>query len=101
MVVLPEAALLMLGPLDIRQVQVPCRITRLDRQRGPVHTCLKSQGTEMKKWIVPFAALLAVTAAATLAEAQTAIKPAVIYSTGGKFDKSFNEGVSTGVEKFK
>ena len=55
----------------------------------------------MKKWIVPFATLLAVTAAATSAEAQTALKPAVIYSTGGKFDKSFNEGVSTGVEKFK
>src|SRR5476649_1278844 len=55
----------------------------------------------MKKWIVPFATLLAVTAAATLAGAQTALKPAVIYSTGGKFDKSFNEGVSVGVEKFK
>ena len=60
----------------------------------------------MKKWIVPFATVLAVTAVATLcwttgAGAQTAIKPAVIYSTGGKFDKSFNEGVSTGVEKFK
>ena len=59
----------------------------------------------MKKWIVPFAAVLAVTAVATLcwttgAVAQTAIKPAVIYSTGGKFDKSFNEGVSMGVEKF-
>jgi basic membrane protein A len=60
----------------------------------------------MKKWIVPYAIGLAVTAVATLcwttgAGAQTAIKPAVIYSTGGKFDKSFNEGVSTGVEKFK
>src|SRR5476649_525539 len=55
----------------------------------------------MKKWIVPFATLLALTGAATLSEAQTAIKPAVIYSTGGKFDKSFNEGVSVGVEKFK
>ena len=55
----------------------------------------------MKKWMVPFATLLAVTAAVTLAEAQTALKPAVIYSTGGKFDKSFNEGVSAGVEKFR
>ena len=27
-------------------------------------------------------------------------KPAVIYDMGGKFDKSFNEGVWTGVEKF-
>ena len=27
-------------------------------------------------------------------------KPAVIYDMGGKFDKSFNEGVWNGVEKF-
>jgi basic membrane protein A and related proteins len=33
--------------------------------------------------------------------AQSAIKPAIVYSTGGKFDKSFNEGVSLGAEKFK
>jgi len=35
------------------------------------------------------------------AEAQTTVKPAVIYSTGGKFDKSFNEGVAAGAAKFK
>src|SRR5271167_3631229 len=29
------------------------------------------------------------------------IKPAVIYDLGGKFDKSFNEGVYNGAEKFK
>ena len=29
------------------------------------------------------------------------IKPAVVYDIGGKFDKSFNEGVYTGAEKFK
>jgi basic membrane protein A len=29
------------------------------------------------------------------------IKPAVVYDLGGKFDKSFNEGVYTGVERFK
>jgi basic membrane protein A len=29
------------------------------------------------------------------------IKPAVVYDIGGKFDKSFNEGVSVGAEKFK
>ena len=28
-----------------------------------------------------------------LAQAQTAIKPAIVYANGGKFDKSFNEGV--------
>ncbi|WP_332680970.1 BMP family lipoprotein [Bosea sp. (in: a-proteobacteria)] len=35
------------------------------------------------------------------AMAQTAIKPAVVYDKGGKFDKSFNEGVFAGAEKFK
>ena len=29
------------------------------------------------------------------------IKPAIIYDLGGKFDKSFNEGVFNGAEKFK
>jgi len=29
------------------------------------------------------------------------IKPAVVFDMGGKFDKSFNEGVYNGVEKFK
>ncbi|PZU93662.1 MAG: BMP family ABC transporter substrate-binding protein, partial [Chelatococcus sp.] len=33
--------------------------------------------------------------------AQTAIKPAIVYDKGGKFDKSFNEGVFAGAEKFK
>jgi basic membrane protein A and related proteins len=59
----------------------------------------------MKNWL-SIAALLAATAAAPLvgmppAGAQSALKPAVVYSTGGKFDKSFNEGVSAGIEKFK
>ncbi len=35
------------------------------------------------------------------AEAQNTVKPAIVYSTGGKFDKSFNEGVSQGADKFK
>ncbi|WP_069306587.1 BMP family lipoprotein [Methylobrevis pamukkalensis] len=29
------------------------------------------------------------------------VKPAVVYGTGGKFDKSFNEAAYTGAEKFK
>ena len=45
--------------------------------------------------------LLAVGALGALGHAQTAVKPAVVYANGGKFDKSFNEGVSNGVEKFK
>jgi basic membrane protein A len=36
----------------------------------------------------------------TFAYAQSSIKPAVVYANGGKFDKSFNEGVSNGVKKF-
>jgi basic membrane protein A len=40
-------------------------------------------------------------AIAPAAMAQSVMKPAIVYSTGGKFDKSFNEGVSTGAEKFK
>ena len=36
-------------------------------------------------------------AAAALAQP----KPAVVFDMGGKFDKSFNEGVSEGAEKFK
>ena len=33
--------------------------------------------------------------------AQTAVKPAVVYGLGSKFDKSFNQGVSEGAERFK
>jgi basic membrane protein A len=44
---------------------------------------------------------LSTIALAGAASAQTTIKPAIVYSTGGKFDKSFNEGVSAGAEKFK
>ena len=36
----------------------------------------------------------------TAAYAADAVKPAVIYDLGGKFDKSFNEGVFHGAEKF-
>jgi len=43
---------------------------------------------------------LAFSATAAFAQ-QPAFKPAVVYDLGGKFDKSFNEGVHTGAEKFK
>jgi len=46
-------------------------------------------------------ALAGVALSAMTAVAQTAIKPAVVYDKGGKFDKSFNEGVFVGAEKFK
>ncbi|MEZ0169558.1 BMP family protein [Microvirga sp. TS319] len=43
---------------------------------------------------------LAFTASAAFAQ-QADFKPAVVYDLGGKFDKSFNEGVHMGAEKFK
>lgn len=46
-------------------------------------------------------ALAGVVLAAVSAPAQTEIKPAIVYDKGGKFDKSFNEGVFAGAEKFR
>jgi basic membrane protein A len=46
-------------------------------------------------------ALAGVALSAIAATAQQAIKPAIVYDKGGKFDKSFNEGVFAGAEKFK
>jgi len=60
-----------------------------------------------KRFRLACAALLA-TAGAALAQgtpaqqgAAPALKPAIVYDLGGKFDKSFNEGVFAGAEKFK
>ena len=33
--------------------------------------------------------------------ASHAVKPAVVYDMGGKFDKSFNEGVYNGIKRFE
>ena len=47
-------------------------------------------------------ALAGLAFSASFAFAQApAFKPAVVYDLGGKFDKSFNEGVYTGAEKYK
>ena len=46
------------------------------------------------------AAAIVGVAAATAAVAGGHVKPAVIYDMGGKFDKSFNEGVYNGVKRF-
>ena len=48
----------------------------------------------MKRWLIAAAFLVAGTAQAA------EFKPAVVFDMGGKFDKSFNEGVYNGVEKF-
>jgi len=48
--------------------------------------------------------LLAASAALLLSAASSGaadVTPAVVFDMGGKFDKSFNEGVYNGVEKFK
>ncbi|MGD9885164.1 MAG: BMP family protein [Reyranella sp.] len=55
----------------------------------------------MKRWIALLVGVCAAAALPALAQAQTAVKPAIVFSNGGKFDKSFNEGVSMGAEKFK
>ena len=53
----------------------------------------------MKKQIIP---LLALTAMLVAGPAQAAdIKPAVVFDMGGKFDRSFNEGIYNGVERFR
>jgi len=46
-------------------------------------------------------ALAGLAFSATAVFAQDAFKPAIVYDLGGKFDKSFNEGVHMGAEKFK
>ena len=51
----------------------------------------------MKRLVVSLVALVAM---AGVAQAQTTVKPAIVYANGGKFDKSFNEGVSNGAKKF-
>jgi len=48
----------------------------------------------------PAAAFAAVLLSATLVQAGET-KPAIVFDTGGKFDKSFNEGVANGAERFK
>ena len=44
--------------------------------------------------------LTSVAALATTAAFAADFKPAVIYDMGGKFDKSFNEGVYNGIKRF-
>ncbi|MCP5083753.1 MAG: BMP family ABC transporter substrate-binding protein [Alphaproteobacteria bacterium] len=53
----------------------------------------------MKNWLSILTGL-ALTLIATMTQAAD-FKPAVIYDMGGKFDKSFNEGVYTGIKRFE
>ena len=51
----------------------------------------------MKKTLLSLIAMATMSATALAAD----IKPALVYGTGGKFDKSFNEAASVGAERFK
>ena len=58
----------------------------------------------MKMSLARFGSRIALTAAGALGAGLALaadIKPAIVYDLGGKFDKSFNEGVYNGAEKFK
>lgn len=56
--------------------------------------------TGLKKMKKSVLTMLAVAAMSTTALAAD-VKPALVYGTGGKFDKSFNEAAYAGAEKFK
>jgi basic membrane protein A len=51
--------------------------------------------------LIPSAVFAGSLLASVVAYAATTVKPAVIYDLGGKFDKSFNEGVFNGATRFK
>ena len=53
----------------------------------------------MKHLFKTVAVMLGVVGMSAMAQAD--IKPAVVYDLGGKFDKSFNEGVWNGIQKFQ
>ena len=56
----------------------------------------------MRIWFRNSLAAVAVAAAAvSFAYAAAPIHPAVVYGMGGKFDKSFNEGLYRGIDRFK
>ena len=56
----------------------------------------------LKSFALAFAgAALSAVAATAQAPKSAEIKPAIVYDKGGKFDKSFNEGVFVGAERFR
>jgi basic membrane protein A len=57
----------------------------------------RKQGCTMKKTLLSLLAMAAMSTTALAAD----VKPALVYGTGGKFDKSFNEAAYAGAEKFK
>jgi hypothetical protein len=71
----------------------------LDRRHGPVHTCLNKRGLDEP--LVRIARRVDFRrcpwCGRVCADRHQA---AIVYANGGKFDKSFNEGVSNGAKKF-
>ena len=53
------------------------------------------------KNLIRLAAAFAVAMATAVAAYAADFKPAVVYDMGGKFDKSFNEGVYNGIKRFQ
>ena len=53
------------------------------------------------KRLLTYAAALAFAAVTAVAAYAADFKPAVVYDMGGKFDKSFNEGVYNGIKRFE
>ena len=51
----------------------------------------------MRSWVIGIAAAVGFGGMSAAQE----VKPAIVYDLGGKFDKSFNEGVYNGAEQFK
>ena len=71
------------------------------RSRG--HDAARIGRGTRSKGVVPMKDLFLATVAAlltTCAAAAADVKPGVVYDLGGKFDKSFNEGVYNGAAKF-
>ena len=57
--------------------------------------------TRLLSALLALSSSLALTGGLNTASAAEDISPAVVFDMGGKFDKSFNEGVYNGVEQFK
>jgi basic membrane protein A len=55
----------------------------------------------MKKLLLALFAAALSTASSFTGVSAAEVKPAIVYDLGGKFDKSFNEGVFHGAEKFQ
>ena len=54
------------------------------------------ESTMKKIYLIMMAAIMSLMGSLAFAD----FKPAVIYDMGGKFDKSFNEGVYNGIKRF-